>query len=247
MQVRQGTSTVTVDLVDKTCDCRVFQLTGIPCPHAVSAIHSSRQHPIAFVSEYYKRERYLQSYIYPLEALKGEDFWEFQSNESLLPPDIPKKLRGRPKKLRRREDWEGGNRTRSSQITASQVGFEVQRFDGRRVMHCSLCGEAGHRKNKCPNPKDPAKETNNNMGKAVENEGQPGERSNNKPKRVFKPKRKANVILRSNKNEQKEATEEHITYGAENSEADDEQEGNHSQRRQKLTVRRRLPVSLEED
>ncbi|KAL1826393.1 hypothetical protein ACET3Z_004805 [Daucus carota] len=77
-------------------------------------------------------------------------------------------------------------------------------------------------------------------------EGQQGEESNNKPKRAYKPKRKANVSW-SNKTAQKEATEEDIVYRAEHSDADDEQEGNYIQQRQKLTVRRRIPVSLQED
>ncbi|KAK1373632.1 hypothetical protein POM88_029825 [Heracleum sosnowskyi] len=124
------------------------------------------------------------------KALKGEDFWEFQSTEPLLPPDIPKKLRGRPKKLRRREDWEG---------------------------------------------------------EIVEKEGHQGEGSNNKPKILYKPKQKANVSWRNKNNEQKEATEEDIVYEADQSKVDDEQEHVPTQQRPKLTMRRRLPVSLQED
>ncbi|KAK1405606.1 hypothetical protein POM88_005211 [Heracleum sosnowskyi] len=179
--VKHGTYTVTVDLVNRTCDCRVFQLTGIPCPYVVSAIHSSRQQSTAFVSDY------------------------------------------------------------------SQLGHEVQWFDGRRIMHCSLCGEAGHRKNKCPNPNSEAKDDNNKTGKTVEKEGHQGERSNNKPKRPYKPKRKANVSWRNKNNEQNEVIEEYIVYEADQSEVDDEQEHVPTQRRPKLTVRRRLPVSLQED
>ena len=50
-------------------------------------------------------------YNYSLEAIKGEEFLKIYSTNELLPPDIPKKVRGRPKKLRRREQWEGGNRS----------------------------------------------------------------------------------------------------------------------------------------
>ncbi|XP_074330397.1 uncharacterized protein LOC141667699 [Apium graveolens] len=98
--VKYGVRVVTVDLVNKTCACRVFQLTGIPCAHAIAAIHNSRQQAINFVSDYFKRDMYLRSYSQPLEAIKGEEFWEFETTDPLLPPDIPKKLRGRPKKLR---------------------------------------------------------------------------------------------------------------------------------------------------
>ena len=223
MQVKQGTCTVTVDLVNKTCDCRVFQLTGVPCQHAVSAIHSSRQQPIAFVSEYYKRDKYLQSYSYALEALKGEDFWEYLSNEPLLPPDIPKKLRGMLKRLRRREEWERGNRCRPSQITASQVGSALQTFSGRRIMHCSSCGQTGHRKNKCPNPRSEHLESTRKKGKIAEKEGQNGEGEKNKSKRTYKPKRKANVSWRNKMYDSKAGTENEADEARCN-EADDEQE-----------------------
>ena len=97
MQVKQGVRVVTVDLLNKTCDCRVFQLTGIPCSHAIAAIHDSRQQPIHFVSDYFKRDMYLESYSQPLEAIKGEEYWELKTTDPLLPPDIPKQLRNRQK------------------------------------------------------------------------------------------------------------------------------------------------------
>ncbi|XP_074346458.1 uncharacterized protein LOC141685244 [Apium graveolens] len=110
-QVKLGTRSVTVDLDARSCDCRMFDLTGIPCHHAITSIHSRRHQPVDYVSEYYKREKYLTTYQYSLEAMKGEEYWDFHATEELLPPDIPKKLRGRPKKLRRREAWEGGSRS----------------------------------------------------------------------------------------------------------------------------------------
>ena len=87
-------------------------------------------------------------YNYSLEAIKGEEFLKIYSTNELLPPDIPKKVRGRPKKLRRREQWEGGNR---SQAQSQPVeGPVIQRFSNRRVMHCALCREIGHNRSKCP-------------------------------------------------------------------------------------------------
>ncbi|XP_074327771.1 uncharacterized protein LOC141665686 [Apium graveolens] len=145
-QVKCGTKAVTVDLERGTCDCRMYDLTGIPCQHAIAAIHSRRHQPQEYVSDYYKREKYLESYKHSLEAMKGEEYWDFHSEETMLPPDIPKKLRGRPKKMRRREEWEGGIR---SQATPSQ-GIVLQRYSNRRVMHCSNYRQPGHRVSKCP-------------------------------------------------------------------------------------------------
>ncbi|XP_074346686.1 uncharacterized protein LOC141685490 [Apium graveolens] len=164
IQVKLGTRSVTVDLDARSSDCRMFDLTGIPCHHAIAAIHLRRYQPVDYVSEYYKREKYLATYQYSLEAMKGEEYWDFHAIEELLPPDIPKKLRGRPKKLRRREAWERGSR---SQATPSQ-GVILQRFSNKRVMHCSNCRQEGHRVSKCSG-KDEAKDTAGN-NETIENE-----------------------------------------------------------------------------
>lgn len=131
-----------------SCDCRVFDLTGIPCEHAIAAIHDRRHNPVDYLSEYYKRPLYLASYNQSLEAINGEEFWEIFLTDELIPPDIPKKLRGRPKKLRRREHWEGGHRSQASQV---QGGPLLQMYSNKRVMHYSLCRQSGHNKKKCPN------------------------------------------------------------------------------------------------
>ena len=43
------------------------------------------------------------------------------STDEMLPPDIPHKLRRRPKELKRREEWEGGYRCRSRQAANNRV------------------------------------------------------------------------------------------------------------------------------
>lgn len=142
LQVRNGSKTLTVDLVDRKCDCRVFDLSGIPCAHVVAAIHNRREQPLDYVSKYYTREMYLESYKNYIAALRGDEFWESHSTEEMLPPHVPQKLRGRPKKQRRREEWDGGNRSMSESI--------VQRFPSGKKMKCSLCRQPGHRCTKCP-------------------------------------------------------------------------------------------------
>ncbi|XP_074378168.1 uncharacterized protein LOC141719692 [Apium graveolens] len=121
--VRKGTRSVTVDLEERTCACRVWDLTGVPCAHVVAAIHDRRQQPMSYVSHYFTRELYLRAYGHSIEALRGEDFWELHNTAEMLPPDMPKKLRGRPKKMRRREEWEDGTQSRSkTQDAAEQQG-----------------------------------------------------------------------------------------------------------------------------
>lgn len=61
--------------------------------------------------------------------------------DTILPPVIVKKLRGRPKKLRRREGWEGGSSGKKQKMSSK----------GLRKMHCGICREEGHNRSKCPN------------------------------------------------------------------------------------------------
>ncbi|PKI66122.1 hypothetical protein CRG98_013480 [Punica granatum] len=42
-QVKEFVNTYVVDLPAKTCSCRKWNITGIPCPHAVSCIHYVRK------------------------------------------------------------------------------------------------------------------------------------------------------------------------------------------------------------
>jgi hypothetical protein len=52
--VTNGTETYIVNLVQKTCTCRKWDLTGIPCCHAIACIWHNRKDPEAFVSSYYR-------------------------------------------------------------------------------------------------------------------------------------------------------------------------------------------------
>lgn len=134
-------SSVAVNLKKGTYSCRVWDLTGAPCCHAVTAIQKSRQNPIDFVAHWFKKETYMKTYSYRLEVIKGEEYWEDVEGDTILPHVIIKKLRGRPKKLRRREGCEGGSSGKKQKMSSK----------GLRKMHCGICREEGHNRSKCPN------------------------------------------------------------------------------------------------
>ena len=64
---------------------------------------------------------------------------------------MPKKLSGRPKRLRRRENWEGESQSRS-QAKGINVVKGLQKMTSGKTMHCSDCRQSGHKKPKCPLP-----------------------------------------------------------------------------------------------
>lgn len=64
-------------------------------------------------------------------------FWGETSFQKMLPPPICNKVKGRPKKMRRKEGWE--NPKNPTRITRK----------GRK-MHCSKCRQTGHNKSNYP-------------------------------------------------------------------------------------------------
>ncbi|XP_038707242.1 uncharacterized protein LOC120002548 [Tripterygium wilfordii] len=59
--------TFTVDLDDRECSCRLWDLTGIPCAHAISCINFKEESVISYVPKCFKKDAYVQCYS-PLVA-----------------------------------------------------------------------------------------------------------------------------------------------------------------------------------
>lgn len=146
LQVRCHGDAFVVDLADQTCTCKVFQLTGMSYCHVISAISFMREPVENYVSHWFKRETYLKCYNHLLEP--DNNFWEETPYENMLPPPITRKLRGRPQRLRRREQWESEN----------NPGRITRRG---RIMHCTKCRQPGHNKSTCPNTNSPTNEASN--------------------------------------------------------------------------------------
>ncbi|KAK1353951.1 hypothetical protein POM88_047207 [Heracleum sosnowskyi] len=93
----------------------------------VTTIQESRQHPVEFVAHWFTKETYMKTYSNYIEVIRGEEFWDDVLGDTILPPVIVKKLKGRPKKQRRKERWEGGSVSHGKYKRMSYCG---------RVMHC---------------------------------------------------------------------------------------------------------------
>lgn len=96
-----------VDLFQKTCTCRKWQLTAIPCPHVISVIYCeidngrTRGLPEESVDVCYRRETYLRVYSHLINPVPGPNMWEPTRLNPILSPKHHKQP-GRPKKLRRK-------------------------------------------------------------------------------------------------------------------------------------------------
>ena len=61
-EVIGGKFTGIVDLSQKTCTCKVFDLDHLPCTHALAAIQKIKGNITEFVSRYYKFSTWSMSY-----------------------------------------------------------------------------------------------------------------------------------------------------------------------------------------
>lgn len=126
-----------VDLLNKTCSCGVWQLSGIPCHHGATGILFMERPLEEFVSPWYYKDTYLKSYHHLLKPMSGKNDWPETNYQKLLPP-IAKRVAGRPKKNRRKDASEEPKNKKK----VSRKGTQIQ---------CSKCKEYGHNKLGCKN------------------------------------------------------------------------------------------------
>ncbi|KAK8548850.1 hypothetical protein V6N13_054381 [Hibiscus sabdariffa] len=104
-EVTDGGNQHTVDLNNMRCTCREWELTGIPCSHAICAMHHESKDPHTYISNWYTKEIYDASYNHVLQPVRGKIFWSKMNDDPIGPPQF-KVMPGRPKKKRRKDKYE---------------------------------------------------------------------------------------------------------------------------------------------
>ncbi|KAK8697017.1 hypothetical protein V6N13_113181 [Hibiscus sabdariffa] len=125
-----------VDLSEHTCSYRKWQLTGIPCHHAISVIFLLDQRPDAFVDVCYKTITQQAIYSHMIEPVRGPDQWTPDTTCLPILPPIQKQPPDRPQKNRKKEADEKNDHSR-------KVGKKGLR------MNCSKCGQSEHNVRTC--------------------------------------------------------------------------------------------------
>ncbi|XP_038704873.1 uncharacterized protein LOC120000806 [Tripterygium wilfordii] len=129
-----------VDIRNRCCLCRGWQLYGLPCAHAVAALLSCRQNVHRFTESCFTIATYRKTYSQTIHPIPDKSLWKELSEgdpnanralEVVINP--PKSLRppGRPRKKRVRAEDRG------------RV---------KRVVHCSRCNQTGHFRTTCAAP-----------------------------------------------------------------------------------------------
>ncbi|KAL2896769.1 Protein FAR1-RELATED SEQUENCE 1 [Bienertia sinuspersici] len=76
-----------IDLGKRTCSCRSWDLTGIPCAHAMSAKLYMDHQPEQYLAKWYTAETYEKTYKNLLQPVPGKTFWNHEG-EGLRPSSI---------------------------------------------------------------------------------------------------------------------------------------------------------------
>ncbi|XP_020970396.1 uncharacterized protein LOC110268504 [Arachis ipaensis] len=135
VSIQGGKEKFVVDLRHHECSCRKFQLSGIPCAHAMTCIRKMCFNVDSYVADYYKKAAYISCYQHVVYPVNGPNLWDRTQFEDVLPPTYRKPI-GRPKKKRARGADEQATRTGLSREGQQQK--------------CSYCLCSGHNKRSCP-------------------------------------------------------------------------------------------------
>ncbi|KAH9764284.1 SWIM-type domain-containing protein [Citrus sinensis] len=140
-EVDDSYRTYIVDLEHHVCDCGYWQVSGIPCIHAMPCISHSHKDQADFLSPWLKKDTYIRGYSRMIHPILDKDSWPNPGGDEILPP-LMKRPHGRPKINKRRE--------------ADEVPPESKRYR----LQCKCCKEYGHNRRGCPtNPENLNKRT----------------------------------------------------------------------------------------
>ncbi|XP_030939780.1 uncharacterized protein LOC115964654 [Quercus lobata] len=96
-EVKNGLQIFIVDLAKGVCSCRKWDITGIPCYHAISCIFFNREQAKKYTNACYHTSTYKACYEHTIDPLNGANMWTSTGLSPVQPP-IKRKPPGKPKK-----------------------------------------------------------------------------------------------------------------------------------------------------
>ncbi|PHU00353.1 hypothetical protein BC332_30140 [Capsicum chinense] len=133
-------STAKVDLLERSCSCRKFELVKIPCDHAMATLRSKYGNDYGlrvydYSSPLYKVEEYLLAYLELINVAPLESEWHVPQeliDVNIIPPLVVTKP-GRKKRI--------------------CINGVDDTFKSKRKNKCSLCKRPEHKRTTCNNNK----------------------------------------------------------------------------------------------
>ena len=125
-----------MDIATKKCECRRWDLTGIPCSPAIACLKHERIPEDSVLPPCYSIEAFQNAYSCQIFPCSAKNTWQNVGGSEVKPPKYEKKP-GRPPKARKK------------------APHEVQGRNGPRLskhgvtMHCSHCRKPDHNVASC--------------------------------------------------------------------------------------------------
>ena len=119
-----------VDMEGYTCDCKRWNMTGVPCSHGISVMTKQKLHPEDYVNDFSKKPLYLETYKEIIYTVPGPDFWPHTNTPDIEPPVFKEKA-GRKQTARRKGEFEvpaPRDTSRMGTITCGNCGLEGHKY-----------------------------------------------------------------------------------------------------------------------
>ena len=124
-----------MNLREKTCGCKKWDISGIQCHHVISAILHEGSKIEDYVNYCYTVEKYKKSYEPIIHHVPNMKQWSRTQYDPIDPP-LERCHPGKPKRQRKRDLTEPRNPYRFTKL-----GTNIK---------CSVCKKFGHNSRTCP-------------------------------------------------------------------------------------------------
>ncbi|XP_048608087.1 uncharacterized protein LOC125584152 [Brassica napus] len=148
--VRENNVGHSVHMTRRTCTCRKWDMTGIPCRHALRVIMHMKWKSDDYVSDWYLTSKWRATYENSISPVTGMRFWRKTDETRIQPPTRPES-KGRKKKQKRIKGKNESPKKKRKVQCGEESPKKLKASRERRTMTCGHCGITGHNAFKCPN------------------------------------------------------------------------------------------------
>ncbi|GJY62006.1 mutator type transposase [Tanacetum coccineum] len=137
---------VVVDVHERTCSCRKWELTRMPCKHALASIWNVAKNsidvgtPESWVHPAYWLVTWQKVYSFKINPLNRKHLWSKHPSPNVLIPPKHQPQVGRPPKKRKKS---------AAELSSQKVvdGGKLSRVE--KSVTCCKCHQTGHNKRTC--------------------------------------------------------------------------------------------------
>ncbi|GJS47575.1 mutator type transposase, partial [Tanacetum coccineum] len=167
---------VVVNVVARTCTCRRWELTGIPCKHVVAtnwvmSLNNEAGIPEEWVHPCYRLDTWKKVYSFKIKPIRGRIYWpKCNVPTTLLPPKHQPQV-GRPPKQRKKS---------AAEKDLLKIVKNGKLSREHKTVTCNKCHTQGHNSRSCTGPREPKTNKRKVPSKGMDDSAAVGAQSNKK-------------------------------------------------------------------